>query len=184
MRTAWRNAVLFALVLCGVWTGTAFAFSAARVEQDAREALRGLYETTPEAGDLAKEAKGILVFPQVVKAGFVVGAQHGIGVLFQQDAVTGYYETDAASYGIQAGVQKFGYALFLLSDSAMENLRTSDGWEVGSCPSLVIVDKGWARSHTTTTARKDVYAFFFGQHGLMLGMGFQGSKVTRVTPDS
>ena len=182
----WKAGVLGVLGMLGVLLGVggAGAFSAAEVDRDVHAALQRLYDTTPSARALSADAVGILVFPQVVKAGFVVGGQHGIGALVQGGKVTRYYETDAASYGFQAGVQKFSYALFMMSDSAMENLRTTDGWEVGSCPSLVIVDQGRGSSHTNTTLRKDVYAFFFGQHGLMLGMGFQGSKVTPVTPDS
>jgi lipid-binding SYLF domain-containing protein len=173
-------AVAAALLLSA---GSAFAFSAAQVDDDVKAALQQLYDTTPAARDMGREAKGILVFPDVVKAGFVLGAQHGIGALLQEGETKGYYETDAASYGLQAGVQKFSYALFLMSDSAMENLNTSNGWEVGSSPSLVIADQGIASSFTTTTARHDVYAFFFGQKGLMLGLGLQGSKITRVEPD-
>ncbi len=163
--------------------GPAYAFSAEQVDREVQEALLQLYNTTPVARDMEKEAKGVLVFPNVVKAGFILGAQHGIGALLQDGVTKGYYSTSAASYGLQAGVQEFSYALFLMSDSAMENLNTSNGWEVGSCPSLVIVDQGIAHSFTTTTARHDVYVFFFGQKGLMLGLGLQGSKITRVAPN-
>jgi len=88
----------------------------------------------------------------------------------------------AASYGLQAGVQGFSYVLFFMSDSALEYLDKSDGWEVGTGPSLVIVDKGMAKSLSTTTLHDDVYAFIFGQKGLMAGIGIQGSKITRIHP--
>jgi lipid-binding SYLF domain-containing protein len=95
----------------------------------------------------------------------------------------GYYNTVAASYGLQAGIQEFGYALFFMSDSALQYLNKSDGWEIGVGPSVVIVDAGVAKSLTTTTARKEIYAFIFSQKGLMAGLGLQGTKVTRIDPD-
>jgi lipid-binding SYLF domain-containing protein len=88
----------------------------------------------------------------------------------------------AASYGLQAGVQSFGYAMFFMTDSALNNLENSEGFEVGVGPSIVVVDAGMAKSLTTTTARDDVYAFIFGQQGLMAGLGLQGSKITKFNP--
>lgn len=84
---------------------------------------------------------------------------------------------------IKAGAQSFGYALFLMTDDAMNYLKNSDGWEIGVGPSVVVVDAGVARSLTTSTAKEDIYAFFFDQKGLMAGLGLQGSKITRITPD-
>jgi lipid-binding SYLF domain-containing protein len=88
----------------------------------------------------------------------------------------------AASYGLQAGVQAFGYALFLMNDKALEYLDKSDGWEIGVGPSIVIVDQGKAKTMTSTTLRDDVYAFIFSQKGLMAGAGIQGSKITKTSP--
>jgi len=150
---------------------------------EAREALNELYSTTPAARNLAKSARAVLVFPKIVKAGFVVGAQRGDGTLLVHGKALGYYRTHAASYGLQAGVQKFGYALFFMTDNDLDYLRRSGGWEIGTGPSVVIVDTGMARSMTTTTLRKGVYAFAFGQKGLMAGLGLQGTKITPIHPD-
>jgi lipid-binding SYLF domain-containing protein len=95
----------------------------------------------------------------------------------------GYYNTVAASYGLQAGAQTFGYAMFLMNDAALAYLNRSEGWEVGVGPSVVIMDEGLAKSLTTSTAKDDIYAFIFGQKGLMAGFSLQGSKITRITPD-
>jgi lipid-binding SYLF domain-containing protein len=95
----------------------------------------------------------------------------------------GYYNTVAASYGLQAGAQKFGYALFFITDSALDYLKKSSGWEIGVGPSVVLVDEGLASSLTTSTAKDDIYAFFFNQEGLMAGLGLQGAKITQITPD-
>ena len=94
--------------------------------------------------------------------------------------ISGYYSTVQASYGMQAGLQRYGYALFLMSDSAIDWVNKSNGWEIGTGPSIVIVDTGKAGSMTTTTLHSDIYAFFFGQKGLMAGLGLQGTKITRI----
>jgi lipid-binding SYLF domain-containing protein len=156
--------------------------AAARIDRDVDAALARLYGSTPEARMLAKRAKGILVFPGVVKAGFIGGAQYGTGALRRHGRTVGYYNLVAGSYGLQAGVQSFDYAMFFMTDSALDYLDRSEGFEIGAGPSVVVVDEGMARSLTSTTLKDDVYAFIFGQRGLMAGLGLQGSKITRINP--
>jgi len=161
----------------------ATAASKAEIDSNVDVAMQQLYESTPLARMLAKEAKAILLFPKVLKMGFILGVQGGNGALRENGVTVGYYNTAAASYGLQAGIQEFGYALFFMSDSALQYLNKSDGWEIGVGPSIVIVDAGVAKSLTTTTARKEIYAFIFSQKGLMAGLGLQGTKITRINPD-
>jgi lipid-binding SYLF domain-containing protein len=160
----------------------AIAAGKAEIDRDVDFALQKLYDTSPQAKMLSEKAKGILVFPGIVKAGFILGAQYGDGALRVKDVTTGYYRTISVSYGLQAGVQSFGYALFIMTYPAMEYLNKTGGWEIGVGPSIVIVDKGVARSLTTTTAKDDIYAFFFDQKGLMAGLGLQGTKITKIRP--
>jgi lipid-binding SYLF domain-containing protein len=129
---------------------------------------------------LAGPNSAILVFPEIVKAGFMLGGQIGEGVLFKQGKPVGYYNSVAASYGLQAGVQKFGYALLFMNDGALAYLDQSGRLEVGVGPSIVVVDEGMGKSSTTTTMTQDVHAFIFSQKGLMAGMGLQGSKITKL----
>ena len=150
------------------------------IDDDAAAALRSLYDRTPSARVLGDKAAAILVFPNIVKAGFLVGAQFGEGTLFKGGRKVGNYRVVAGSYGFQAGVQGFGYAMFLMTPAAVEYLDKSGGWEVGVGPSIVVLDEGAARNLTTTTMQSDVYAFVFDQKGLMAGMGIQGSKITRI----
>ena len=147
---------------------------------DANAALMKLYESEPAAKMIGEKAKAVLVFPSIVKAGFIVGGQYGEGVLLIDGKVIAHYNSVAASYGLQAGVQSFGYTLFLMTDNALQYLEKSDGWELGVGPSIVIVDKGKAKTLTTTTLKDDVYAFIFDQKGLMAGLGIQGSKLTKL----
>ena len=165
-------------------TGGQLANSSANITRDSNAALQDLYANNPEAKILSKRAKGILVFPGIVKAGFLVGAQYGSGgALFKNGRTAGYYNIVAGSYGLQAGVQSFNYVMFFMDNASLNYLNNSEGWEVGVGPSLVVVDKGVAKSLTTTTATDGVYAYIFGQKGLMAGLGLQGSKISRINPD-
>ena len=159
------------------------AATAAEIDRDVDSALQTLYRTTPAARQVAKVAKGVLVFPHIVKGGLIIGGQYGEGALRVGGKTTGYYKTVAASYGLQAGAQTFGYALFFLDNASMGYLKDSNGWEVGVGPNIVIMDEGTARSFSTTTAQSGVYAFFFSQKGLMAGLGIQGSKISQIQPE-
>jgi lipid-binding SYLF domain-containing protein len=155
----------------------------AELNQDAQAALERLYVLMPASTTLMPTAKAVMVFPRVLKAGLVIGGQFGNGVLYSGGKVAGYYNTTAGSYGLQIGAQGFGYALFFMSDEALEYLKKSEGWEIGVGPSLVVVDEGVAKTLTTTTAKRDIYAFIFDQKGLMAGIGIQGSKITPIDPE-
>jgi lipid-binding SYLF domain-containing protein len=147
---------------------------------DSRRALQQLVAQNPAAAKCKSKAVAVLVFPDVVKAGFIIGAQGGQGILFVRGQPSGRYRTVAASYGLQAGVQKYGYALFLMNQNAVNWVNNTRGWEIGTGPSVVIVDKGMARSFSTDTLHSGIYAFTFDQQGLMAGLGLQGSKIMRI----
>lgn len=172
---------LLALALLGpLAVPPARAESRDQLRRDAAAALQSLCAQNSAAAALRRKAVAVLVFPSVLKAGFLFGGQIGDGVLFKGGRAVGYYNTVAASYGLQAGGQVFGYALFFMHASALSYLDRSDGWEVGVGPSVVVVDSGMAKTITSTTATQDVYAFIFNQKGLMGGLGIQGSKITRL----
>ena len=177
--------VLLVLLLANllVFAVPASAETAAEIDKEVELSLKKLYDISPAAVKLSQVSKGILVFPSVIKAGLIVGAQYGKGALIVGEKTAGYYNTAAASYGLQAGAQSFGYAMFLMTDEAIGYLDKSGGWEIGVGPTVVVVDEGMAKSLTTSTAKEDIYAFIFGQKGLMAGIGLQGSKITKITPD-
>jgi lipid-binding SYLF domain-containing protein len=155
------------------------------LDQDVHAAIKLLKATSPFAKAIAPSAKGALVFPNIVKAGFLVGIQYGEGALVRAKQgggyyIASYYNITSASYGLQAGVQSFGYVMALMTNAAVQNVEYGDGWELGVGPSIVIVDEGMAKTLTTETAKSDVYAFTFGQKGLMGGLGLQGTKITRL----
>ncbi len=194
MDCAQRPRIHRLLIHAGVWLlmavcfnvlncGQALAASASAINQNASQALTGLYQDTPGALALAQKSKGILVFPSIVKAGFIVAGQYGDGVLRIHGRPAGYYRSVAASVGYQAGAQSFGYVLFFMDHASLGYLNRSDGWELGTGPSLVVLDKGFGKNLSTTTLQEGVYAFIFNQKGLMAGIGIQGSKITRIYPN-
>jgi lipid-binding SYLF domain-containing protein len=170
-----------ALLLTGLTS--AKAETAAEIDAKVDAALEKLYATSLMAKELAGIAKGILVFPEVVKAGVLVGGQYGVGALREGGKTAGYYKTIAVSYGLQAGVQEFGYTLMFITPNALDYLKKSEGWEIGTGPTIVVADKGYSGSLSTTTAKEDIYAFFFDQKGLMAGLGLQGSKISPYSPE-
>jgi lipid-binding SYLF domain-containing protein len=173
-------ASLLAVTSFGPLTQAAYAATGPEIAANGRAALSRLYSQSERAVRYGRDARAILVFPKIVKAGFIVGGQGGEGVLLVHGRPTAYYKINAVSYGLQAGGQSFSYALFLMNDKALDYLNKSDGWAIGSGPSVVVVDKGKAMSTTSTTLAKDVYAFPFGQKGLMAGLGLEGSKISRI----
>ncbi len=200
MSINYKNIFLFSLVLFSFSTQTfalgervakladnvgkkvGLGMTAAEINRDADAALDKLLKTTPAAAELAKKAKAILVFPKILKAGLMVGGQHGEGALKKNGKTIAYYSTFAGSYGLQAGAQSFSFAMFFMDDEALKYLNSSDGWEVGVGPSIVVVDDGMAKSMTSMSMKESVYVFSFGQGGLMAGAGIQGSKITKINP--
>ncbi len=178
-----RLAAGLAVALAWLSATAAWAASAREIDRDATAALENLYQSTPGAKTLGERSRGILIFPSIVKGGFIFGAAYGDGALREHGKTAAYYRSIAASWGLQAGIQSYGYALMFLDEESLEYLHKSDGWEIGTGPSIVVVDEGMGRSLTSTTLQKGVYAFIFDQKGLMAGLGIQGSKITRITPD-
>jgi lipid-binding SYLF domain-containing protein len=179
------------IVLIGAFISASFAFgapsvvaedSAAEISKNAQAALTALYGKVPAAKTLGEKAHAILTFPKVTKAGLVVGGQHGEGALMKDGKTVAYYSTTGASVGLQAGAQTYGYTMFFMNDKALQQLDKADGFEVGVGPSVVLVDEGMAKNITTTTMKDDIYAFVFGQKGLMAGIGIQGNKIKKINP--
>src|SRR5215468_4040438 len=159
------------------------AASKSEIDRSATQALTTLYKNTPGAKALADKAVAVLVFPSIVKGGFIIAGQFGDGALRKKGKTVAYYRSLAASYGFQAGVQAFGYVLFFMDDASVQYLNNSAGWELGTGPSLVVLDSGFGKVLSTTTLQKGVYALIFNQKGLMGGIGLQGSKITKIHPN-
>ena len=182
MRRAFLIAACAALA-CSAIAPSALAASAAKLAADSQAALNRLYAANPKARELGKRSRAILVFPRIVKAGLMVGGLRGDGALIENGRATRFYNTVAGTYGLQAGVQSYSSALFFITPSSLDYLKKSQGWSIGSGPSVVMVDQGMAKTMNSTTLTQDVYAFIYGQKGLMAGLGLEGSKITQIYPD-
>ena len=158
------------------------ADDAAEISKNAHAALQSLYGQVAGAKALGAQAHAVLVFPRVTKAGLGIGGQSGEGALIKDGKTVAYYRTTGASFGLQAGAQTYGYAMFFMNDAALKQLDKAEGFEVGVGPSVVVMDEGKAKSSTTTTMKDDIYAFIFGQKGLMAGLGIQGNKISKINP--
>jgi lipid-binding SYLF domain-containing protein len=158
----------------------AHAASAEQLTAKGHSALRSLLATEPRARMFARHATAVLVFPNILKAGFVFGGETGNGVLFEHGKAVGFYNLSGGSWGLQVGGQDFSYALFFMNPKALEYLDKSDGFQVGTGPSIVVINKSAATEGDTTTVSQDVYAFPFNGKGLMAGLDIEGSKITHI----
>lgn len=182
MQKSLSGLVLLLAVFVLTFPQVGAAATAGEIDRDVTIALSTLYKSTPAARKLSKIATGILVFPSIIKGGFIVGGQYGEGALRVDGKTTGYYNTVSASYGLQIGAQSFGYALFFIDNAGLKYLDKSEGWEIGVDPNVVLVDKGAARALSTTSVKSGIYVFFFNQKGLMADLSIAGSKITKITP--
>lgn len=156
------------------------AATAEDLEKDSRQALQTLNKTHPFAETVAASAKAVLVFPNVVKAGLVFGGGYGEGVLFKDSTVSEYYNSVTGSWGLQIGAQSYAYAVFLMTDEALDYVERTSGWEIGVGPTVVVVDEGVAKNLSTSTLKDDAYAFIFSQQGLMAGISIEGTKISLI----
>jgi lipid-binding SYLF domain-containing protein len=178
-----RRSLVLGLGAAAALVGSeAHAASAAQIDANASAALAQLYSESRKARELSRRARAILIFPSLIKAGFIVGGQGGEGALRIHGRTVGYYSLAAASFGFQAGAQKTSVAMFFITQSALDYLRKSAGWALGAGPSLTIIDQGASASLNTTNLTQDVYAMVFGRKGLMGGIDVHGSKITQIHP--
>lgn len=172
-----------AIILAIATSSVSLAASKATIDRDAKATLDKLYKNNPGAKALGDKSVGILVFPSIVKGGFIIAGQFGDGALRRNGKSVAYYRSLAASYGFQAGAQAFGYVLFFMDEDSLRYLDNSAGFELGTGPSLVVLDSGFGKNFSTTTLQKGIYAFIFNQKGLMGGVGIQGTKITKINPN-
>jgi lipid-binding SYLF domain-containing protein len=169
-----------AVPISAITFASANAATAEDLNKDADQALKTLYKTNPVAEQISKQARAVLVFPKIIKAGLVFGGSYGEGALKQGPKVVNYYNSVSGSWGLQAGAQSFGYVLFLMNGKAVDYLNKSEGWEIGVGPTVVIVNEGVAKNLSTSTLKDDAYAFIFDQEGLMAGISIEGTKISKI----
>ena len=171
---------VLSLLLAAAAPQPANAATAVEIDAEVDAALVRFYEEVPAAKDLAKKAKGMLIFPKVLKAGFGVGGEYGEGALRIGGKSVGYYNTAAASIGLQIGAQSRAEVLLFMTQEALDRFQASDGWEVGVDGSVAVVRTGVGGEIDTTTLSDPVIGFIFGEQGLMANLSLEGAKITKM----
>lgn len=157
------------------------AASRAEIQAETDAAIARL-RAQPNTAVLFERARAVLIFPRIVSGGLIVGGQYGEGVLYRGAERQGFYRIVGASFGFQAGAQVAGLAMFFMTDEALRALQAADGWEIGTGPSVVALDRGLQANMTSTTLTEPVYAISFNQQGLMAALAVNGTKITPFNP--
>ena len=187
MTTMWKAGVLAgAALLCAASASVAQdkgKTEAAELASESQAALQQLYANVPLAKELGPKAHAILVFPKVTKAGLGIGGQYGEGTLLKGGKAVAYYKTTGRFVRAAGGRpdvrlrdvlherEGSGGARQARTVSRSASARASSWWT-----------RARRRPATTRTMKDDIYAFIFGQKGLMAGLGIQGNKITKITP--
>jgi lipid-binding SYLF domain-containing protein len=171
---------------CTTTTDTKSPAAAADQRQSLNSAadatLARLYQSSPDSKELVARAKGVLVFPDVLSGSFIIGAEHGKGVLRVGGANAGYYSTTAGSIGFQAGAQSKAMILLFMTDDALAKFRNSKGWTVGADATVAVVKVGANGRIDTNTAQQPVVGFVMNNGGLMAGVSLEGTKISKLDP--
>lgn len=183
------GAVLLALGLaaCSKSEGPVSASTTSGTEKkniaaESETALTDLYRTRPSTKQLDHEAKAVLVFPSITKAGLGVGGLYGNGAMFENGKVVGYYNIAGGSFGLQIGAQSFSQAYFFNTAEALETFRKTKGFQLGAGVTAVAADFGADGSISTSTMQKPLVVVTWGQSGLMAGVDVSGAKITEINP--
>lgn len=172
--------IMLGCAIPAVTSSPSVAATGAEIRTRAEQALTQLYNQNEVAREFGRKAKGILVFPEITKAGIGVGGSYGEGVLLIDGRPVEYYTVGSGSLGLTLGAQSFSQVLMFMTDESLRKFRTSKGWEAGVDGSVVAIKEGAAGSIDTTTAQDPIVGFIFGQSGLMFDASFSGAKYTRV----
>lgn len=179
MKSILGTGVLCLALLAGA-ASECWAATGAEIESRADVTLERFYEHVSGGKKLVKEAKGVLIFPAVYKAGIGLGGEYGEGVLRIKGKKVDYYSTAAGSIGFQLGVQKKSIVIIFTRDEALKDFRSSSGWKAGVDASIAVVTVGAGGQMDTTQVNKPILGFVFGQKGLMYNLSLEGAKFTKI----
>jgi len=148
------------------------------IDADVDSALSNLYQQVPQSRELVGRAAGVLVFPNVMEAGFMVGASRGQGALRMGGKTVSYHATTSGSFGLQAGAQSTAVFLLFMTQDALQRFRDSNGWTIGADASVTLLTVGATAEMTTATAQQPVIGYVLSNRGLMAGISLNGARIT------
>jgi len=157
-----------------------FAESAAKIDAHSSEALAQFYKLNPSHEQLVQRAAGVLIFPEVTKAGAGVAGEHGNGVLQVKGKTVGYYSTTSASVGLTLGVGKRSEIIMFMTQGALDNFTKSNGWSIGADTGIAIAKAGAGGDYDSETLKKSIVGFVFGEKGLIADASLEGSKISKI----
>jgi len=163
-----------------VGTGNVLAKSAQEIDVSVNVALDEFAEQVKGGKEFLATAKGVLVFPSVLKAGIGIGGEYGEGALRIGDKTVDYYSTAAASFGFQLGAQSKRIIIVFMQDDALQKFRESQGWEAGVDGSVALITLGVGGTIDTTNIKDPIIGFVFSNKGLMYNLTLEGSKYTKL----
>lgn len=173
--------LVMCLALAGLAPATARADSREDIDAGVDRAV-ALFARKVRGGDeLLARARGVLVFPTVVKAGFGFGGQYGEGALLVGRRTAGYYNIAAASFGLQIGLQSRTVIILFMTDDALYRFQRVAGWNIGVDAAVTVVVVGAGGAVNINTLTDPVLGFVLDVRGLMYNLTLEGSKVTRIS---
>lgn len=158
----------------------AAAASAEEIDTKVSGALAQFRKEVPGGAEFLSKASGVLVFPDVIKAGLVVGGEYGAGALRIGGKTVQYYNIASASFGFQIGAQQYAIVMVFLNNEALQKFRDSKGWEAGVDGSVAIAEWGAGEDINTQNFKDPIVGFVFSNKGLMAGISIEGSKITEI----
>ena len=181
-KTSRRNFVMGALISLPLLncTSDTITKSGSDIDREAANALSRLYLINPDSRSIFERAAGVLIMPSITKASFGIGGAYGEGVLQIKGAPIDYYSVASASYGLQLGALKYSHILFFMTQEALRDFRTIDGWEIGVDAEVTFKETGYSYGVSSNTITKPIYGVVFGQVGLMAGASLEGAKYSRL----
>jgi len=174
-----RALILFFFVLISS-IGHVNAADKNEIDAEVKEVLKDLYYLNAGNKELVEKASGVLVFPSVVKAGFVVGGEYGEGSLQIDGKTVDYYSIASASLGLQLGAQERAEVILFMDKNALDKFRNSDGWSAGVDGSIAVVDAGTGKGVSTETIKDPIIAIILRNRGLMANLSFEGAKISKI----
>jgi lipid-binding SYLF domain-containing protein len=172
--------VVIAVLALFAGNATGHAASAGAINAAARDTLDRMYRQVPGTRGLAARATGVLVFPTIVKAGFGIGGEYGEGVMRVRGRTVAYYNSVAASVGLQLGAQARSVVIMFMTPDALADFQRIDGWKVGVEGSIAIITVGAGGSVDSSRIANPVVGFIFDNKGLMYNLTLEGSKISRI----
>lgn len=134
-------------------------------------------------GILLKEAKGVAIFPSIIKAGFIVGGRYGEGLVLRRDTANGgwfgpnFVSIAGPSFGFQIGVQSTALVLIIMNDRGMSGFtggKFTLGGDVSAAAGPVGHQKG-----KSTDFKSSIYSYAISK-GLFAGVSLEGAGIEGI----